>query len=236
MAGLNLGYCSRRNRGVVVAGVLGLLASGLIGVAPAAVAATCDGVTVPCAIGDTGPGGGIVYYDAGSVKPWGRYLEAAPDLWDGGSNPPYMDPTSIGCEKWPAPKFPTKMTMGSGRKNTATVIKHCGQASAAYLAASYRGGGKDDWFLPSQAELLALYQSKGVVGSWEGAGDYWSSSGWAGSNGQSAHWVSFIDGTPGGGSYTNTGQYVRPVRAFPCTRPAKAKPTPANAACVPVGR
>ena len=31
-------------------------------------------------IGDTGPGGGIVFFDAGSVQPWGRYFEAGPQL------------------------------------------------------------------------------------------------------------------------------------------------------------
>ena len=29
-----------------------------------------------CKVGDVGPGGGIVYYDAGSMQWWGRFLEA----------------------------------------------------------------------------------------------------------------------------------------------------------------
>jgi len=38
---------------------------------------------VPCAVDAMGPGGGRVFYDAGSVQPWGRFLEVAPQAWGG---------------------------------------------------------------------------------------------------------------------------------------------------------
>jgi ABC-type lipopolysaccharide export system ATPase subunit len=46
-------------------------------------------------IGDTGPGGGIVFYDAGSVQPWGRYLEAAPAKWFRGD-----DQSDLYCDEF----------------------------------------------------------------------------------------------------------------------------------------
>ena len=51
-------------------------------VATAPVAESAEAAESPgdYTIGDTGPGGGIVFFDAGSVQPWGRYLEAGPQL------------------------------------------------------------------------------------------------------------------------------------------------------------
>ena len=43
-----------------------------------------DGTVVtPCAVGQKGPGGGRVFYDAGSEQSWGRFLEVAPQNWGG---------------------------------------------------------------------------------------------------------------------------------------------------------
>ena len=272
---------------VVVAVAGGVLA----GASPAA-AKVCDGVTVPCAIGDTGPGGGIVFYDAGAPQAWGRYLEAAPAGWFENPNSPapvlillpgivrsvkvaadrgsaavswqapasggapdsfrvVTDPASKGCStskrtctvtglaagrsyafsvvavnaagdgatskavsrripaaaRPPAPKpvpsyrvfpraaggdpgkqwcpsgaagygvyLPTGTGIGTGRANTQIIIAACGTDTAAGLASSYyRGGGRDDWFLPSKDELNALYAQRAMVGGLAAVA-FWSSS------------------------------------------------------------
>lgn len=223
-----------------LAGVLGALALGssalLAGTPPAQAAQPCDGVTVPCAIGDIGPGGGIVFYDAGSVKKWGRYLEVAPPRWDGGTEPSIADPTSVGCE--PRPNgMKTGTAIGTGAGNTKALLKKCGQDSAAGRSAGYGGGGQSGWFLPSRDEMSALYKA------WIGnpaieldKNSYWTSSVVS----KTGDYIWFF-GTEDGkasdiNSYNNTGWAVRPVRAFPCTRPAGAKPKGRYAACVPVGR
>ena len=40
-------------------------------------------VAKPCAIDLKGPGGGRIFYDAGTTQPWGRFLEVAPQNWNG---------------------------------------------------------------------------------------------------------------------------------------------------------
>ena len=62
--------------------------------APAASAAAVE-TAGDYKIGDAGPGGGIVFYDAGSVQPWGRYLEAAPAKWFRGD-----DPSDLYCDEF----------------------------------------------------------------------------------------------------------------------------------------
>jgi len=46
------------------------------------------GPVAACAENTIGPGGGVVFYDAGSVQPWGRFLEVAPWNWN-----PQLAPT-----------------------------------------------------------------------------------------------------------------------------------------------
>ena len=69
---MNYGECMRR---LVV--VISLIIAGLTGIAqPAQAATTCKETGEGCAVGMIGPGGGVVFYDAGSQQWWGRFLEA----------------------------------------------------------------------------------------------------------------------------------------------------------------
>ena len=166
----------------------------------------------PCAVGDTGPGGGVVVFDAGAQQEWGRYLEAAPAGWHGADVDPAMPWCDLDAAK---ADLSTGEAIGSGAANTARIITVCGQDTAAGLAASYRGGGMDDWSLPSKDELAALYQLKDQVGGL--ASDlYWSSTQYGGDAtfGRDNAWAQVFDRMSQVFNGVNNDNLVRPVRAF----------------------
>lgn len=121
-----------------------------------------------CALGSVGPGGGIVFYDAGSLKSWGRYLEVAPVDWTGRSE------KKDGYSTWCDPGDPvaairllgnvnvdpkimpfTGLSIGLGKVHTAKLLEKC-PLGAALPITNYVGGNTADWFLPSTDELNAL--------------------------------------------------------------------------------
>ena len=108
-----------------------------------------------CAVGDTGPGNGKVFYDAGSMQSWGRYLEAAPNTWSGGS----ADPMLPWCLLNGSPPISLVgapgTAFGTGWANTERAARYC-DSGAAVSTRGYHGGGKADWFLPSNDELNQL--------------------------------------------------------------------------------
>ena len=163
-------------------------------------------------IGDIGPGGGTVFYDAGAVQSWGRYLEAAPSTWSGGADDPIMAWCSDTTNS-----VSTATAIGTGAANTTSMLTSATPfvactSGAGFSARNYGGGGLNDWFLPSLAELNALDVSR--VGGLTTFGFYWSSSQADATTARSQD-----VGRGGGGAQQGTGfktffYLVRPVRAF----------------------
>jgi hypothetical protein len=90
-----------------------------------------------CQVGDAGPGGGVVFFDAGSRESWGRYLEVAPSGWSGAPS----DPVATWCAEGKAgftARVRTGTALGSGAADTSAIVKACGSASAARSVNSRR--------------------------------------------------------------------------------------------------
>ena len=122
------------------------------------------------AIGDDGPGGGIVF----SVSADGMSgLEAAREdqtsaQWCN-SNTDIPEVENLGFDL-------TISDPNSGAVNTPLIIDICGNSSAAGVAAAYEWpNGQTDGFLPNREELELLYFQRNDVGDFAPDG-YWSSS------------------------------------------------------------
>jgi hypothetical protein len=165
-----------------------------------------------CAVGDVGPGGGIVFYDAGSVQVWGRYLEAACVGWSdgvcGGSDT--ADPGVVwGCSGTEIDGADGN-AIGKGETNTGEIIVGCPTMGiAARLASDLVLGGQSDWFLPSIPELNVLFDNQALVGGF--TDNYWSSTETGASQ---ADYKYFGGGAVNGAPKTDNGIRVRPIRSF----------------------
>lgn len=115
-------------------------------------------------IGDTGPGGGKVFY----ITNGGMHgLEAAPT--DSAVAPWGCVGKSLGQ---------TRRAVGIGAINTSEILAVCqsDEVNAAKVASDFTLNGFNDWFLPSVDELYQLYVHRDLVGGFNAAGFYWSSS------------------------------------------------------------
>jgi hypothetical protein len=179
-------------------------------------AATCANGGA-CIVGNTGPGGGKVFYVASSnFTSTGsncgtacKYLEAAPS--DHSSRVEWCSNTSS------SPGV-TATGIGSGMSNTTTADSTC-TSGAIQVAADYANNSKTDWHLPSKDELAQLYIQRTTVGGFSDWNIYTGSSYWSSSEG-----CNYCGGpTPFSHTFTTGFQgtsspshefYVRPVRAF----------------------
>jgi hypothetical protein len=136
-----------------------------------------DGGT--CVVGDTGPGGGIVFYVAGAnFTSTGsdcgtacRYLEAAPNFWGNSSTADDAcatpgtatdDPACVwsGVTGTEIGATARGTAVGTGYANTQAAVGQAGGGNTAGRAITaawdYTNNSKSDWHLPSQDELNEL--------------------------------------------------------------------------------
>ena len=172
---------------------------------------TCGGTDTtpgnkPCKIGTRGPGGGWIFFvDYNNQYPGFTYLEAAPIdtaavAWCNNTS------TSI-----PAVAGWAANAVGKGQANTKAMLDWGCTSGAAYEADKYFTPTNDDWFLPSEGELMLMYTNLRQAGVGGFANYYYWSSTELGSD---IAWIQFFNnGNQDGGSKYNT-LPVRAVRAF----------------------
>jgi hypothetical protein len=171
-----------------------------------------------CVVGDTGPGGGSVFYvNTGgfacgpTLAATCNYLEAAPT--SGASA--WTDMFYI----WSGNLFgeigvtAQRTAIGSGYANTLAMVGQSGGGNtpgrAGTIARAYRGPNNlSDWFLPSRDELNQVF-NWGIAVGLPFSLPYWSSS----EIGATYATIQFEVDVPGLGNKGLNG-YVRPVRAF----------------------
>jgi hypothetical protein len=158
-----------------------------------------------CAVGDIGPGGGVVFYEitnssdsqtaiAGYTS-GGIYLEAAPVGWGNGisvaagetTGTSYLDPVVKWCNT--ATDINNRQIgIGQGGNNTKLGDVGCTSGAMQIAADWVSSNGKNDWYLPSQNELEQMGLQKNLIGliygqtNCYGTTCYWSSTEVSGSS------------------------------------------------------
>jgi hypothetical protein len=159
-------------------------------------------------IGDTGPGGGVVFITpttAGNTS--GKYFEVAPAAVQE-------------ARRWAETTYQSSLVtgadgevIGTGEQNTLDIIAQGNTneaTSAAKFCASLDFNGYTDWFLPSRNELEQLYINKSIIGDFDNLHTWWSST----EEDASTAWNrAFGDGSEDAGQKYGM-PIARPVRSF----------------------
>jgi len=190
----------------------------------------------PFKVGDTGPGGGIVFFVScvAELETTCTYLEAAPNGWNGSDEDPRAEWLGSVWFFESRPDQAQYTGIGFGYQNTAWAASHNFTADRAItLADSYVNNGKADWFLPSLDELneLCKYARQQTTGDTSvacndsgslrnGFADdyYWSSSAGCAFGTCTSAWYQYFDnGNQNLDRISGTREgnnRVRPVRTF----------------------
>lgn len=128
--------------------------------------------TTKYAIGETGPAGGLIFYDKGTTSDGWRYLEA--------SSNDYMTTIAWWNGTWTYQDLPgisPNTGLGTGKINTPLIVAANNNLSnAAKVCDDYVRNGYTDWYLPSIDEMQLMCQNlyNAGLGSFNPS-SYWSS-------------------------------------------------------------
>ena len=153
-------------------------------------------------IGDTGPAGGLIFYDKGnSIGGW-RYMEAAPA--DNSGQIRFAN-TRAGLPREYTNLLPREQVfaVGRGKENTAIVMEWLKKEQGGGFNWAIRIcddlviNGFDDWFMPSRDELNYMYGNLHL----KGLGDFKNAQYWTSSVHQDSPWwktqyINFANGQP----------------------------------------
>jgi uncharacterized repeat protein (TIGR02543 family) len=168
------------------------------------------------ALGDTGPGGGKIFYVSSAGF---TYYQTASDTV--GVTAHYLEaaPADSGMKAWASSEYTASYisnmgtALGTGRKNTLLILATDSAAPAALACKNLTTGGKSDWFLPSKDELNQLYTNRSYVGNLDTSsvsGYYLSSS----QNDNNHSWYQNFFSGPQEPDFKYLSFKVRAVRAF----------------------
>lgn len=163
-------------------------------------------------LGDTGPGGGIIFFVDKFDEYYGfTYLEFSnssvqfSSSWATGANQTdYASANYVG--------------LGGGIFNTQSIANQAGNLEASCVALYCQNlvhGGQSDWYLPSMGELQMLYSfnSKELYNaSFNLTGVYWSST--QGASASQAYAFDFQNNLPSIQNKSSMGVTARPIRQF----------------------
>jgi hypothetical protein len=174
-------------------------------------------------VGQTGPGGGTVFFAATTPFACGptlvamcSYLEAAPSGWNTGADPSISWATNVNNNQTTVvPGVGARQTaIGTGFRNSDAIVAQTGNvaaSSAAVAARAYRGNGLTDWYLPSKDELNELRAERTTVGGFQD-GNYWSST--ETNTRADLSWRQVFGNNFQNDGFKSATDSVRPIRAF----------------------
>jgi hypothetical protein len=163
-------------------------------------------------VGDTGPGGGIIFFvDRLNEYSGFTYLEVAPvstqveRTWA----------TDVNSNQTTAVSGADSKALGAGYQNTLDIVAQTGNVAASCAAAycaDLVSGGQSDWYLPSLAEIKMVYDVLHInlgVGGFP-PDHHWSSSEFDADEA----WLQAFNLGLQASTYKLNLKYVRPVRRF----------------------